>query len=48
MKRFVGEPKKNTVEAEQKYLRKEVSLQNPSPGLESYDTLAEVSKNQEA
>jgi hypothetical protein len=48
MKRFIGEPKKTTVEAEQKYLRKEVSLQNSSPGLESYDTLAEVSKNQHA
>ncbi len=48
MKRFVGEPKKTTVEAEQKYLRKEVSLQNSSPGLESSDTLAEVSKNQDA
>jgi len=48
MKRFVGKPKKTTVEAEQKYLRKEVSLQNSSPGLESYGTLAEVSKNQDA
>ncbi len=48
MKRFVGEPKKTTIEAEQKYLRKEVSLQNSSPGLESYDTLAEVSENQDA
>jgi hypothetical protein len=47
-KRFVGEPKKTTVEAEQKYLRKEASLQNSSPGLESYDTLAKVSKNQDA
>jgi hypothetical protein len=47
-RRFVGEPKKTTVEAEQKYLRKEVSLQNSSPGLESYDTLAKVSKNQDA
>jgi hypothetical protein len=48
MKRFLSEPKKTTVEAEQKYLRKEVSLQKSSPGLESYDTLAEVSKNQHA